>query len=123
MLPGPFDLELYQGDYWDHEFDLKTNTGTIQDPVLVAKDLTNCTIEATIKKKPTSEVLATFVGTVVGDPQEGRIFVQLPALEAAKLAISTGVWDLQVVQAVAEEASRPRTWIAGVVTVFRQVTP
>jgi hypothetical protein len=109
--PGPFDLELYQGDTYALSITLTDKDSGV--PV----DLTGSTAAAQIRATAAApEVLADFVATV--DGPSGTIHLDLPAADSAAVPPGPHVWDVETT----DTTGRVRTWLAGAAVVTAEVT-
>lgn len=122
MQPALQDLAIYQGDSYDFFFRVRER---VYDPVLgdfVPGDYINLTgwsgksqIRATVEA---TDVLAEFSVTFTDQTTApGGVLLRLTAAQTTALPPS-GVWDVQLTN----PAGEIRTFIAGRVTVAREVT-
>jgi hypothetical protein len=112
-LPALVPLKLYRGDTrtWEDTFTYAPLPGaTVGQPF----DLTGYGFLAQIRGGAESAVVMAVIDVEVLDAPAGRIRRTLSAIEARKLLIGTGYWDLQL--------TRPdgsvRTYMAGKVKIM-----
>lgn len=113
--PGTHNLTLYQGDYFEQEFQLaKKNPGATPSETVV--DVTGWTGNAQIRVREGGPLMATF-RVEIADGPNGKVRVVLPPEESAKVD-RDGVWDLQMDPPDGKRA----TWLRGTVRVVLGVT-
>lgn len=113
MIPGTYDISLYQGDSYYGPLITLPDLSGFGGPV----DLTTATVTAQIRAKETApDALATF-GVDVVDAGARQIRLTLDAEDTAALVAKKGVWDLQVA-----EDPWIGTVLKGAVTISREVT-
>jgi hypothetical protein len=108
-LPYNYDLELYKGDYFSTSIVLKDSTGTVLN-------LTGYTSECSIRQTYNSVV--AYAATCTIEEAEGRIDVLFPSSLTETIVAGDYVWDFQVTN----PGGNVRTYLAGDVTVFDEVT-
>lgn len=112
MIPGHYDLEMYQGDPYSIRFQLPNLTGH-DGPV----DLVGATVAAQIRNSVTSASPSATFTVVIENGAERRVRLTLTKIQTTAL-IRSGVWDLEV--------TAPDGWngtvIEGEVKVIKQVT-
>lgn len=118
MIPGVYNLTIYQGDTFELTFRLR-------DSVTRAYlDLTDCTVSSQIRlKESTATPLAVIAGALQDQTATtGGITLSLTPTETAALAPVAGntayVWDVQLTW----PGGRVETYLKGSVTVIAQVT-
>lgn len=113
MIPGNYDIQIYQGDSYYGPLITLPDLSSFGGPA----DLTTATVTAQIRKKATStDVLAEFEVDVVDD-EASQLRLKLSPAETAAITAEEGVWDLQV-----EEGEWTGTPLAGAVTFSKEVT-
>lgn len=117
MQPATHDIVLYQGDTYVLEGTLSRNVGTEEVPDIQPIDLTDLTLTAQIRYRPTAGLVASFECSKV-DAAAGQFRLELTAEESAKV-VRSGVWDFETRTGVDPVV---RTWIAGTVTLTNDVT-
>lgn len=110
FLPSNFDLELYKGDYLPLTVTLVQPNGT---PV----NLTGYTAHAHIRSNFGDEVIYAFTVSIPA-PETGKVNIILTSAVSAGIAAGAYIWDFQV----REPSGNTRTYLAGDVTVYDEVT-
>lgn len=125
LLPGEYDVTIYQGDQWTEHFLLETWSNYPTTPaVMVPEDLTNKIVKFQIRKTATSAVVL-----LSGSTLDGRVTIDLPATggeisivvdgDITKLLdFSCAVWDIETYT----DPDNPETFLEGNVTLKKQVT-
>lgn len=108
-MPSNQDLVVYKGDYVELFV-------TVNDASGVPVSLTGTTPEASLKKDYQDAVPVDFTCTLTGQPGEVRIY--LSSATSSQLSPGSYIWDFQVTNATGET----RTYLAGDVTVYNEVT-
>ena len=108
--PGAYSLDVYRGDSARWQFKLWLDAGRV-DPV----DLAGATAKAEIRDKPAGKKITALDCTIT---QPNIIDVILSGESSKALAISSGVWDLQLTYGSGDIA----TVVAGQVSVTADVT-
>lgn len=110
MLPGTFDVELYRGDDYYHEF---TFTDDYDPPTPM--NLSDYMFKAQVRDRAEfgKIVYANFIIDTT-DASEGIIVISLPA---AATNFPPGYWDLEVY-----DGTTKTTWLKGKVTPMGDVT-
>lgn len=118
MIPGSYDLTIYQGDTFRFTFRLRESVSR------AFIDLTGCTVSSQIRALPSSATpLVAFAGVVEDQvAMPGGATLSLTPTETAGLA-ATGdgdsyVWDVQIIW----PGGAIETYLRGNVTVLAQVT-
>lgn len=111
FLPHNFDLELYKGDF----FPLKV---TLIQPNLTPLNLTGYTATAQIRANYGDKVAYNFTTTIPA-PETGVVEIVLPSSVSVGIPPGSYIWDFQI----REPGGNVRTYIAGDVTVYDEVTP
>lgn len=113
MIPGEYDITLYQGDTYYGPLITLPDLSGFGGP----SDLTTATVTAQIREKETSEaILASFDVSIVDDVAR-VVQLTISHVDTAALAAKKGVWDLQV-----EEGTWTGTVLRGAVAISREVT-
>lgn len=102
-------LKIYQGDDWSLLVEARTEAG---DPI----DMSAATIAAQLREYATSDVVLAACTVDMTDAATGDVLIGLAAAVTADLP-SRCVWDYQV-----DHNGSRSTWLAGPVTVVREVT-
>lgn len=110
LLPSNFDLEVYKGDFLPLEIDLLNPDGT---PL----NLTGYIASAQIRANFGDPVIYNFTAEIPA-PTTGVVKLTLPSTVSAGIAPGHYVWDFQVT----DGSGNVRTYLAGDVTVFNEVT-
>jgi len=118
MQPATHDIVLYQGDTYVLEGTLSRNVGTEEVPDIQPIDLTDLTLSAQIRYRPTGDLVASFECTKV-DAAAGSWRLELTSDESAKVARS-GFWDFET--RTSDDPPIVRTWLVGTVTLSNDVT-
>lgn len=108
-MPANYDLSIYKGDAVDFFVLVKNSAGT---PV----DLTGHTPKASLKSDYSDATQDEFTCTVTGVTGQVRVYMS-PAATAA-LVPGSYIWDFQITPASGDT----RTYLAGDVTVYNEVT-
>lgn len=113
MIPGEYDITIYQGDTYYGPLITLPNLSGFGGPA----DLTTATVTAQIRaKEADAEPLASFTVVVIDD-EARQVRLTLTPEDTAALTVKKGVWDLQVAEG---------TWIGtplrGAVEIRKQVT-
>lgn len=108
-LPSNNDLVIYKGDYVELLV-------TLRDATNVPLDITGTTPAAMLKSDYSDRAPKVFTCTLTGQPGEVRIF--LSSTITSQLLPGSYIWDFQVTSATGET----RTYLAGDVTVYNEVT-
>lgn len=110
LLPSNYDLVIYRGDYFPLTLTLKTTGGA-------ALNLTGYTAKAQIRAGYTKNSDAyNFTVTFTGTP--GEVSLVLPSSISTLMAPGSYIWDFQLT----DPAGNVRTYLAGDVTVYDEVT-
>lgn len=109
FLPSNFDLVLYRGDYFPMKVSLKNPSGT-------ALDLTGYTAKASIRSSYEDPTTFNFTSTI--NAAAGEVDIILPSSVSSTIPAGSYIWDFQVT----EPGGNVRTYIAGDVTVYDEVT-
>lgn len=113
MIPGEYDITIYQGDTYYGPLITLPNLSGFGGPA----DLTMATVTAQLRAKEADTVaLADFAVEVVDDV-ERQVRLTLTPEDTAALTVKKGVWDLQV-----EEETWIGTPLRGAVEIRKQVT-
>lgn len=112
FLPNNFDIELYKGDYFPLTVTLvqPDNAGPL--------NLTGYTPSAQVRANYGDPLVYNFTATIP-DPTTGVVHLVLPSAVTAGIEPGSYIWDFQV----REPSGNVRTYIAGDVTVYNEVTP
>lgn len=108
-LPSNYDLVLYKGDYFNTSVVIKDNAG-------VVINLTGYTAKCSIRASFSS--VTSFDAVCVITPLSGLVDITFPSTVTDDLAAGSYVWDFQVTN----PSGNVRTYIAGDVTVYGEVT-
>jgi hypothetical protein len=108
-LPASNDLVIYKGDYVDIYVTIKDNAGT-------AIVLTGSTPKAQLKSDYNDRAPKDFTCTLTGTTGQVRIY--LPSSVTSTLIPGSYIWDFQVTFSGGDT----RTYLAGDVTVYNEVT-
>ena len=108
-LPSNYDLELYRGDYFSTSVVLKDSDG-------IVLDLTGYTAQCSIRASYSD--VTSYDATCTITPASGLIDVLFPTSVMETLAAGSYIWDFQVTN----PDGNVRTYLAGDVTVFDEVT-
>lgn len=113
MIPGEYDITIYQGDTYYGPLITLPDLSGFGGP----SDLTTATVTAQVRNKETdTDALAEFTVEVVDDVAR-EIRLMLSHEDTAALSVKKGVWDLQVAEG---------TWIGtvlkGQVAILLEVT-
>lgn len=102
LLPGSYNLDLYEGDRWTERFTLQTWANWPNKPMLlIPEDLTGKTVRFQIRKNALSSTIILGGSTddtrvsIVGDPEDGEIEIDVDADDMIGLDIDCGVWDIE----------------------------
>ena len=109
-LPSNADLIIYKGDYLELFVTLKDEAG-------VALDLTGFTPEAVLKADYYDRAPKPFTCTL-DDAPAGRVRIFMSSTITSELMPGAYIWDFQVTDGSGET----RTYLAGDVTVYNEVT-
>jgi len=108
-MPSNQDLVIYKGDYVELFVTVKDGAG-------VPLDLTGSTPKAQLKKTYADSSPVDFTCTLTGVTGEVRIY--LASATAASLTPGDYIWDFQITSST----SQTRTYLAGDVSVYNEVT-
>lgn len=108
-LPSNNDLIIYKGDYVELIV-------TLKDASNVPLNLVGTTPSAMMKTDYSDRAPKIFTCTLTGTPGEVRIFMS--STITSQLLPGSYIWDFQVTSATGET----RTYLAGDVTVYNEVT-
>lgn len=114
FLPSNFNLELYRGDFLPMTITLVQPTSNNSAAPL---NLTGYTAHAHIRTNFGGEAIYPFTVNIP-DPTNGKVELVLPSSVSAGIEPGAYVWDFQV----KEPGGNVRTYLAGDVTVFNEVT-
>lgn len=113
MIPGPYPLEIYQGDTFYGPLITLPDLASFGGP----SDLTAATIAAQIREKETDlDTLASFTIDVI-DEEDRILRITLDPEDTAGITVKKAVWDLQITQE--EWVGTP---LRGRVTFMKEVT-
>ena len=110
-LPANTDLVIYKGDYVRLKL---TITDSSSDPV----NLADAEPAAVLKSDYTDRSPKPFVCTVVGDGSTGEVQVFMSSAITSQLLPGSYIWDFQITF----DDNETRTYLAGDVTVYNEVT-
>lgn len=110
FLPSNFDLEIYKGDYLPLTITLVQPNG---NPL----NLTGYTAHSHIRSNYGDEVIYPF-SVSIPVPSSGQVNLTLTSATSAGIAPGSYIWDFQV----REPSGNIRTYLAGDVTVYDEVT-
>lgn len=115
FLPSNFDIELYKGDFFPLTITLvqPAVSGNTKPPL----NLTGYTAQAQIRTNFGGEAIYAFTVTIP-DPTSGKVNLVLPSSVSAGIAAGSYVWDFQI----KEPSGNVRTYLAGDVTIYNEVT-
>ena len=108
-LPANNDLIIYKGDYVELFVTIKDSTGT-------AISLVGSTPKAQLKNDYSDQAPKSFTCTLTGTT--GQVKIYLPSSITSTLLPGSYIWDFQVTFASGDT----RTYLAGDVTVYNEVT-
>lgn len=108
-MPSNQDLVVYKGDYVDIYV-------TINDASNNPVDLTGWTPKAQFKQSFADYSPVNLTCSLTGTPGQVRIY--LPSATSSTLAPGSYIWDFQLTSATGQT----RTYLAGDVTVYNEVT-
>lgn len=108
-MPKNHDLVIYKGDYVELFVTVKDSGGT-------PMDLTGMTPAASIKDTYTDATPVLFTCNLTGQPGEVRIYLSSEA--SSGLTVGGAIWDFQLTNGTGQT----RTYLAGDVTVYNEVT-
>lgn len=108
-LPTNNDLVIYKGDYVRLIVTVKDASGTVVN-------LTGATAKAQLKSDYSDQDPKDFVCTIT--PATGQVEIFLSSVETSKLLPGSYIWDFQITYTPTET----RTYLAGDVTVYNEVT-
>lgn len=108
-LPSNYDLVLYRGDYFSTSIVIKDSTGSVVN-------LTGYTAKCSIKSSFSAS--SSFDATCTVTALEGLVEIMFPSSVTEDILAGSYVWDFQVTN----PSGNVRTYIAGDVTVFDEVT-
>lgn len=108
-LPSNNDLVIYKGDYVELLV-------TLSDSLGAPLSLVGSTPSAMLKYDYTDRAPKLFTCTLTGTPGQVRIFMS--STLTSQLLPGSYIWDFQVTSATGET----RTYLAGDVTVYNEVT-
>jgi hypothetical protein len=108
-LPANYDLVLYKGDYFETSVVIKDNVGT-------AINLTGYTAKCSIKSSYSAS--SSFDATCTITALSGLVDIMFPSSVMEDIPAGSYVWDFQVTN----PSGNVRTYIAGDVTVYGEVT-
>ena len=108
-LPSNNDLVIYKGDYVELLV-------TISDSTNAPLNLSGSTPKAVLKSDYADRAPKPFVCTLTGMPGEVKIFMS--STITSQLLPGFYIWDFQITSAAGET----RTYLAGDVTVYNEVT-
>jgi uncharacterized cupin superfamily protein len=109
-LPSNTDLVLYKGDYVEILLTLKDSLGA---PL----NLTGATPKAQLKSDYSDREPKEFTCTVTA-AEEGKVRIFLPSSATSELLPGSYIWDFQITAG----DGNTRTYLAGDVTVYNEVT-
>lgn len=118
MLPGTYDISIYQGDtFSDIAMITIPNLTSIGGPA----DLTpvGVTVSAQLRERFSDEEPLAEFDIEILDPVELQIRPTIPASETANITVRKGVWDLQVTM---DSPEWQKTILKGSVRFTREVT-
>lgn len=107
-LPSNYDLVVYKGDYLELFVNITDAGGS---PI----DLTGATPKAVLKSDYSDRNPIPFTTAVSGT---GQVSLLLSSAQTSQLLPGSYIWDFQVTTA----SGQTRTYIAGDVTVYNEVT-
>lgn len=108
-MPANQDLSIYKGDYVELFV-------TVKDAAGVPVSLAGSTPAAQLKTSYTDSSPINFVCSITGTPGQVRIF--LSSATSSSLTPGGYIWDFQVT----DSGGNTRTYLAGDVNVFNEVT-
>lgn len=108
-LPRNYDLVLYKGDYFNTSVVIKDNVGTVIN-------LTGFTAKCSIKSSFSAS--SSFDATCTITPLSGLVDIMFPSSVMGDIPAGSYVWDFQVTN----PSGNVRTYLAGDVTVYGEVT-
>lgn len=108
-MPSNHDLAIYKGDYVELFV-------TVKDSLGVAVNLTGTTPKAQLKSDYEDATPIDFVCTLTGVTGQVKIF--LSSATCSTLEPGTYIWDFQIT----DTTSKTRTYLAGDVVVYNEVT-
>jgi hypothetical protein len=108
-LPSNYDLVLYRGDYFSTSVVIKDSTGSVIN-------LTGYTAKCSIKSS--FAAVSSFDATCTITAVDGLVEIVFPSSVTEDIVAGDYVWDFQV----ANPDGNVRTYIAGDVTVYGEVT-
>lgn len=108
-LPSNYDLVLYRGDYFSTSVVIKDSTGSVIN-------LTGYTAKCSIKSNFSS--VSSFDAVCSITPLSGLVEITFPSSVTGDIAAGNYVWDFEVTN----PSGNVRTYIAGDVTVYGEVT-
>lgn len=109
FMPANYNMELWRGDYFPMTITLKNDNGT-------ALNLTGYTAKASIRANFDDPVAYNFTVTITA--ATGTISIVLPSSVSSTIPAGDYIWDFQVT----EPSGNNRTYIAGDVRIFDEVT-
>lgn len=108
-LPANYDLVLYKGDYFNTSVVIKDNAG-------VVINLTGYTAKCSIKSS--FSAVSSFDATCTIIALSGLVDIVFPSSVTEDIPAGSYVWDFQVTN----PSGNVRTYLAGDVTVYGEVT-
>jgi hypothetical protein len=108
-LPANYDLVLYKGDYFNTSVVIKDNVGAVIN-------LTGYTAKCSIKASYSS--VTSFDATCTITALSGLVDIMFPSSVMEDIPAGSYVWDFQVTN----PSGNVRTYLAGDVTVYGEVT-
>jgi hypothetical protein len=108
-MPQNYDLSIYRGDYVEIIVTVKDSFGA---PV----DLTGSTSKAQLKENYGSSSAIDFTCTPTG--VTGQVNISLSSADTSALTANSYIWDFQIT----DSNGRTRTYLAGDVVAFNEVT-
>lgn len=108
-LPSNYDLVLYRGDYFNTSVVIKDSTGAVIN-------LTGYTAKCSIKSS--FSAVSSFDATCNITAVQGLVEIMFPSSVTEDITAGSYVWDFQVTN----PSGNVRTYLAGDVTVYDEVT-
>lgn len=117
-IPAQFPISLYQGDSFKLFFRVKVrNDQGVVDYQSLASSTPKAQIRASADTGGTP--LAEFTCTLSNqNTVPGGVTIELSSVQTAGLTASSGVWDAEVLY----QSGEKKTFLAGPVTIIKQVT-
>ena len=113
-LPGNYNINLYQGDTFTHDFQLIQNIGGVEQPI----DLGGATPLAQVRLRPDDEEIIAEFDVEITEALEGKLRIFMDN-DQTRLLPRVSFYDIQTVDG---DDGSVRTWVAGKINSPREVS-